>query len=74
MQYTGDESDGPAWRAGLTPQEIAAFKERTVEALSTWNSEERQLERYKHSIGVQSHKDRKDQCGAYTREAHWDEN
>lgn len=73
MQYTGEESDGLAWRAELNSQGLAV-KERTVEALPTRNSEERQLERYKHSIGVQSHKDRKDQCGAYTREAQWDEN
>lgn len=61
MRYMGEESDGPAWRAGLNPQEIAAFKERTVETLPTQNSEERQSERYKHSIGVQSHKDGKAQ-------------
>lgn len=61
MQCTGEKSDGPAWIAGLNPQEIAAFKERTVEALPTRNSEEGQSERYKHSIGVQSHKDGKAQ-------------
>lgn len=37
MQYTGEESDGPAWRDELNPQEIAAFKERMVEALPTRN-------------------------------------
>lgn len=45
LQYTGDEIDGPEWRARLKLQVTAVFKERTVDALQTQNTGERQSER-----------------------------